>query len=90
MERLVAFFKMILMRGRAATAIDDREGGVTKKTSVLAPLRGLSLDLRVARRLVVKHVGLTVVVIVAVCSLATIGPVRRALRIQPVEALRAE
>jgi ABC-type antimicrobial peptide transport system permease subunit len=29
-------------------------------------------------------------VIVAISSLATLGPVRRALKIQPIEALRAE
>ena len=42
---------MIVAHGRAATTID---GGLT-------PLRGLSLDVRLALRLLVKHIGLTVV-----------------------------
>ena len=51
----LAFFKMIVAHGRAATTIN---GG-------LAPLRGLSLDVRLALRLLVKHIGLTVVGTVA-------------------------
>jgi putative ABC transport system permease protein len=47
----LAFFTMIVAHGRAATKIN---GG-------LAPLRGLSLDVRLALRLLVKHIGLTVV-----------------------------
>ena len=47
----LAFFTMIVAHGRAATTIN---GG-------LAPLRGLSLDVRLALRLLVKHIGLTVV-----------------------------
>jgi putative ABC transport system permease protein len=47
----LAFFTMIVAHGRAATT-----------TNVgLAPLRGLSLDVRLGLRLLVKHIGLTVV-----------------------------
>jgi ABC-type antimicrobial peptide transport system permease subunit len=54
---------------------------------------GILLGLVLAIGMSAGDVGLGamyVAVIVGVCSLATIGPVRRALRIQPVEALRAE
>ena len=50
-----AFFKMIVAHGRAAKTINVG----------LAPLRGLSLDVRLALRLLVKHIGLTVVGTVA-------------------------
>ena len=46
-----AFFKMIVAHGRAAKTINVG----------LAPLRGLSLDVRLGLRLLVKHIGLTVV-----------------------------
>ena len=48
----IAFFTMIVAHSRAAQ--DSKTGGFT-------PLRGLSLDVRLALRLLVKHVGLTVV-----------------------------
>jgi putative ABC transport system permease protein len=47
----IAFFTMIVVHGRAA---QEKTGGFT-------PLRGLSLDVRLALRLLVKHIGLTVV-----------------------------
>jgi putative ABC transport system permease protein len=47
----IAFFTMIVMHGRAA---QEMNRGLT-------PLRGLSLDVRLALRLLVKHIGLTVV-----------------------------
>ncbi len=47
----IAFFTMIVVHGRAA---QETNGGLT-------PLRGLSLDVRLALRLLVKHIGLTVV-----------------------------
>jgi putative ABC transport system permease protein len=47
----IAFFTMIAVHGRAA---QEMTGGLT-------PLRGLSLDVRLALRLLVKHIGLTVV-----------------------------
>src|SRR6185436_7139154 len=47
----VAFLTMIVVHGRAA---QEMNGGLT-------PLRGLSLDVRLALRLLVKHLGLTVV-----------------------------
>ena len=47
----LAFVAMIVVHARAARAMN---GGLT-------PLRGLSLDVRLALRLLVKHVGLTVV-----------------------------
>jgi putative ABC transport system permease protein len=47
----IAFFTMIVVHGRAA---QEMNGGLT-------PLRGLSLDVRLALRLLVKHIGLTVV-----------------------------
>ena len=50
-----AFFKMIVAHGRA----------VKKTNGGWAPLRGLSLDVRLALRLLVKHIGLTVVGTVA-------------------------
>jgi putative ABC transport system permease protein len=46
-----AFFRMIVAHGRA----------VNKMNGGWAPLRGLSLDVRLALRLLVKHLGLTVV-----------------------------
>ena len=51
----LAFFTMIVAHGRAAKTINVG----------LAPLRGLSLDVRLALRLLVKHIGLTVVGTVA-------------------------
>jgi len=57
-----AFFKMIVAHGRT----------VTKMNVGWTPLRGLSLDVRLALRLLVKHIGLTVVGTVAmafaICS----------------------
>src|SRR6185436_13083079 len=50
-----SFFAMIVAHGRAVRATN---GGVT-------PLRGLSLDVRLGLRLLVKHLGLTVVGTVA-------------------------
>ncbi len=50
-----AFFKMIVAHGRAAKTITVR----------LAPLRGLSLEVRLGLRLLVKHIGRTVVGTVA-------------------------
>jgi len=47
----IAFLTMIVVHGRAA---EEMNGGLT-------PLRGLSLDVRLALRLLVKHLGLTVV-----------------------------
>ena len=47
----IAFFTMIVVHGRAA---QEKTGGLT-------PWRGLSLDVRLALRLLVKHIGLTVV-----------------------------
>jgi hypothetical protein len=47
----IAFFMMIAVYGRAT---QEMHGGLT-------PLRGLSLDVRLALRLLVKHIGLTVV-----------------------------
>ena len=47
----LSFFAMIVAHGRAVRAMN---GGVTR-------LRGLSLDVRLALRLLVKHLGLTVV-----------------------------
>ena len=51
----VAFFKLIVAHGRAAATINVG----------FAPLRGLSLDVRLGLRLLVKHIGLTVVGTVA-------------------------
>lgn len=51
----LSFFAMIVAHGRAVRSM---HGGVT-------PLRGLSLDVRLALRLLVKHIGLTVVGTVA-------------------------
>ena len=50
-----AFFKMIVAHRRA----------VKRRNDGWAPLRGLSLDVRLALRLLVKHIGLTVVGTVA-------------------------
>ena len=47
----LSFFTMLLAHGRAVRAMNGR----------MAPLRGLSLDVRLAVRLLVRHVGLTVV-----------------------------
>ncbi len=47
----IAFVTMLVVHGRAA---QDMNGGLT-------PFRGLSLDVRLALRLLVKHLGLTVV-----------------------------
>lgn len=49
-----AFFTMIVVHARAASTRKEKTGGLT-------PLRGLSLDVRLALRLLVKHIGLTVV-----------------------------
>lgn len=46
-----AFLRMIVAHGRAVKGAND----------AWAPLRGLSLDIRLALRLLVKHIGLTVV-----------------------------
>ena len=58
----LAFFTMIVAHGRAAHAMNG----------ALTPLRGLSLDVRLALRLLVKHIGLTVVGTIAlafaICS----------------------
>jgi putative ABC transport system permease protein len=58
----VSFFTMIVAHSRAVRAMN---GGVT-------PFRGLSLDVRLALRLLVKHLGLTVVGTIAlafaICS----------------------
>jgi putative ABC transport system permease protein len=51
----VAFFTMIVAHRRA---VNETSGG-------WAPFRGLSLDVRLALRLLVKHIGLTVVATVA-------------------------
>lgn len=51
----LAFFTMIVAHGR----------GVERMHGSWAPLRGLSLDVRLALRLLVKHLGLTVVGTVA-------------------------
>jgi predicted permease len=51
----LSFFSMIVAHGRAVRAMS---GGVT-------PFRGLSLDIRLALRLLVKHTGLTLVGTVA-------------------------
>lgn len=51
----VAFVRMIVAHGRAAKTANIG----------LAPLRGLSLDVRLGLRLLVKHIGLTVVGTVA-------------------------
>ena len=57
-----SFFAMIVAHGRAVRAMN---GGLT-------PLRGLSLDVRLGLRLLVKHIGLTVVGTIAmafaICS----------------------
>jgi len=62
MRGYIAFFTMIVVHGRAA---QEKTGGLT-------PLRGLSLDVRLALRLLVKHIGLTVVGTIAmafaICS----------------------
>jgi putative ABC transport system permease protein len=50
-----AFFKMMVAHGRAVTVMHRG----------WAPLRGVSLDVRLALRLLVKHIGLTVVGTVA-------------------------
>jgi putative ABC transport system permease protein len=47
----LSFLTMIVAHGRAARAMNGR----------VAPWRGLSLDIRLALRLLVKHIGLTVV-----------------------------
>lgn len=39
---------------------------------------------------ILAWVALYGLVVAAVCALATVGPVRRALGVQPTEALRAE
>jgi len=51
----LAFFSMIVAHGRA---VQEMKGG-------LRPVRGLALDVRLALRLLVKHLGLTVVGTVA-------------------------
>lgn len=54
MRGYIAFFAMIVVHGRAASRAQE-------KTGALTCLRGLSLDVRLALRLLVKHAGLTVV-----------------------------
>jgi ABC-type lipoprotein release transport system permease subunit len=55
---------------------------------------GILIGLVIADRLsegdMVRVIALYGCVVVAIAALATLGPVRRALRIQPIEALRAE
>jgi putative ABC transport system permease protein len=50
----IAFFTMIVVHSRAAPPKKEKTGGLT-------PWRGLSLDVRLALRLLVKHIGLTIV-----------------------------
>lgn len=70
----LAFFRMLVVHGRPRTTDRaDRGGDVTRKDSLLAPLRGLSLDVRIALRLLVKHIGLTVVGTVAMAFAICVG-----------------
>jgi putative ABC transport system permease protein len=56
----------------------------------LGILIGLIVADRISEGDMVRVIALYACVVVAVSVLATLGPVRRALRIQPVDALRAE
>ena len=56
----------------------------------LGILIGLVVADRISERTMVRVIAAYGCVVVAVAALATLGPVRRALRIQPLEALRAE
>jgi hypothetical protein len=55
---------------------------------------GIVIGLIVAERVsdgeMVRVIALYAWIVVAISALATLGPVRRALRIQPIDALRAE
>ena len=65
---------MLVVHGRRRTTdLADRGDDVTRKDSLLAPLRGLSLDVRIALRLLVKHIGLTVVGTVAMAFAICVG-----------------
>ncbi len=70
----LAFFRMLVVHGcRRTTDLADRPGNLTRTDSLLAPLRGLSLDVRIALRLLVKHIGLTVVGTVAMAFAICVG-----------------
>ena len=56
----------------------------------LGILIGLAIADRISEGDMVRVIALYGCVVVAVAALATLGPVRRALRIQPLDALRAE
>ena len=56
----------------------------------LGILIGLILADRISEGEMVRAIALYGCVVVAISVLATLGPVRRALRIQPLDALRAE
>ena len=51
---------------------------------------GLAIADRVSAGDMVRVIALYGCLVVAVSTLATLGPLRRALRIQPIDALRAE
>lgn len=54
---------------------------------------GIVIGLAIADRVsgdMVRVIALYGCLVVAVSALATLGPLRRALRIQPIDALRAE
>jgi predicted permease len=72
---VIAFFKMAVTHGwiRMATAIANRGKQVHEQNRTLPRLRGLSLDVRVALRLLVKHIGLTVVGTVAMAFAICVG-----------------
>jgi putative ABC transport system permease protein len=72
---VIAFFKMVGTHGllRITTAIADRGRQVHGQNRVLPRLRGLSLDVRIALRLLVKHIGLTVVGTVAMAFAICVG-----------------
>jgi hypothetical protein len=57
---------------------------------VLGILIGLVIADRLSEGDMVRVIAVYGCVVVAISALATLGPVRRALRIQPVDALRAE
>ena len=57
---------------------------------VLGILIGLVIADRLSEGDMVRVIAVYGCVVVAVSALATLGPVRRALRIQPIDALRAE
>jgi hypothetical protein len=56
----------------------------------LGILIGLVIADRISEGDMVRVIALYGCVVVAIAALATLGPVRRALRIQPIDALRAE